>query len=78
MKHPLTSEDVLLENYEFRLHSYDGSATINGVRLVSKDDLKSQATKFVRMLVEFTNTLDSLPQDRWITISLKVFIKVSF
>jgi meiosis-specific protein HOP1 len=72
-KHPISGLDLNLENYEFKM-SYQNNnepATVNGVPLVSKDGLKFQAKRFIRSLVEFTNTLDSLPDNRWLTIQLK-------
>ena len=72
MKHPTEGYEIVLENYEFGItFREDHTATVNGVPLISKDDLKNQSTKFVRMLIEFANTLDELPVERWITISLK-------
>jgi hypothetical protein len=38
----------------------------------SKEDIKSQAGKFVRNLVLFASSLDELPQENWITIEIKV------
>jgi HORMA domain len=73
-KHPISGEDILLEKYDFKI-SYSGDdkrASINGATLDSKYDLKSQAKKFLRSLIAFVETLDDLPQDRWITMMLKV------
>jgi hypothetical protein len=73
-KQPITGEDILLEKYEFRL-TYAGEnthASINGQALDSKNDLKSQAKKFLRSLIAFVETLDDLPEDRWLTMMLKV------
>jgi hypothetical protein len=72
-KHPVTGEDMLLEKYDFKI-AYSGNdkrASINGVPLDSKLDLKNQAKKFLRSLIAFVETLDDLPQNRWITIMLK-------
>lgn len=72
-KHPTSGLDLNLENYEFKM-SYQNNnepATVNGVPLVSKEGLKFQAKRFIRSLVEFTNTLDDLPENRWLTIQLK-------
>ena len=73
-KHPITGEDILLEKYDFKISysSNDKRASINGAPLDSKNDLKSQAKKFLRSLIAFVETLDDLPQDRWITMMLKV------
>lgn len=46
--------------------------TVNNVPIHSKDDVKAQANKFIRELIQFTRTLDELPPNRWITISLTV------
>lgn len=73
-KHPVSGEDILLEKYDFKI-TYSGDdkrASINGAALDSKNDLKSQAKKFLRSLIAFVETLDDLPQDRWITMMLKV------
>jgi hypothetical protein len=77
-RHPTTGEDVLLEKYDFRVNygSGDQAASINGQLLGSKDDLKSQAKKFLRSLIAFVQTLDDLPKDRCITIILKVSMKI--
>ena len=106
-KHPLTDEEIILENYEFKLIDEDGddheggnisqamvqeeveendeekkkknkknkaalATTLSDKKMLTKNQLKAQASKFVRSLVEFTNTLDELPPDRWITLSLSV------
>lgn len=34
--------------------------------------MKKQAVSFIRCLVEFTGTLDELPEDRWLTLKLTV------
>ena len=46
--------------------------TCNGMTLTNKENLKSQATMFIRKLVEFTNTLDVPPPDKWISMVLTV------
>lgn len=75
MKHPQTGADLLLENYDFKMtYKSEAPATMNGVPIISKEDLKLQASKFVRCLVEFSNTLDNLPSERWVTLSLTVSI----
>jgi hypothetical protein len=73
-KQPMTGKDILLEKYEFRL-TYAGEkthASINGQALDSTNELKSQAKKFLRSLIAFVETLDELPEDRWLTMMLKV------
>jgi len=73
--HPITNADLLLETYEFKL-SYPtvgnpGRGTsINNVE-VTKKTLGSQAGRFVRSLIEFSKTLDELPEQRWITLQLE-------
>jgi hypothetical protein len=75
-KHPLTKEDLLLETYEFKMsYQEDSHATINNVPLVSRETVKSQAAKFIRALTEFSGTLDNLPDERWITLQLKVILQ---
>ena len=72
--HPITGKDLLIESYEFKVTYADGDepAKINNVELTSKDAVKNQAIKFIRSLTQFTQTLDKLPADRWITLSLSV------
>jgi meiosis-specific protein HOP1 len=76
-KHPKTNEDLLLENYEFKVSYTDEGSSKHSIKLTkvslqTKDDVKIQAAKFIRSLIEFTNTLDELPSNRWITFSLTV------
>lgn len=74
--HPITGKDLLLETYEFKVAYQQGStpAKINNIELNSKDAVKAQAIKFIRQLTQFTDTLDALPADRWITLTLTVII----
>lgn len=74
-KHPKTGQDLLLETYDFKMSyptaSEPGQRTmINGAPLTKKA-LKSQANKFVRSLIEFSETLDDLPENNWITLELQ-------
>ena len=72
-EHPITKEDLLLETYEFRFSFPSNQyATINGVQITSKEDIRSQAAKFSRNLISFTQTLDDLPKNNWITMQMKV------
>jgi len=72
-KHPVSGELIPIESYEFKM-TYDDDDTVklNGAKMSSRDDLKMQASKFVRSLVEFTGTLDALPDDRVLTMSIAV------
>lgn len=75
-KHSETGEDRLLESYDFRI-SYDNTSAksqfkLNDVDIQSKETVKAQAAQFIRSLTEFVATLDIIPQERWITIQLKV------
>ena len=72
--HPITNEDLLLETYEFKFNfeKETGIATINDTPITSKDDIKSQAGKLIRNLVSFTQSLDELPHEHWVTIEIKV------
>ncbi len=74
-KDPKSKADILLETYEFRI-TYPSQdhhfPQINDVDLTSKDAVKNQAVKLIRSLTEFTATLDNLPEERWITMELKV------
>lgn len=71
---PKTKEDALLETYQFQVElPKDGKSVIkvNGVP-ATRDSLKRQAVTFIRALVEFSGTLESLPEDRWLTLKLVV------
>ncbi len=75
-KHPISKEDILIESYEFKI-AYGGEGKplkLNDIELHSKSEVKNQAAKFIRALTEFTSTLDGLPNNRWLTIQLKVII----
>jgi hypothetical protein len=77
--HPITGESILLETYEFKISYQDHSpATINNAPMLSKDALKLQAGRFIRSLTEFTGTLDDMPNERWITLQLKVSFATIF
>ena len=74
--HPVTGEDLLLETYEFKCTypgiNAEGKRTkpkVNNQSL-DKNTLKAQANKFVRSLIEFSNSLEDIPEERWITIEL--------
>ena len=72
-RHPITKDDILLESYEFKTtYQGEGSAKLNNISLVSKESVKGQAAKFIRSLTEFSGTLDTLPDNCWITLQLKV------
>jgi hypothetical protein len=75
-KHPHTGCDRLLESYEFKISYEDEQRTckfkINDIEIQSKETVKAQAAQFIRSLTEFVATLDTIPQERWITIQLKV------
>lgn len=66
-------EDELLETYQFIVNYEQGGgvAKLNGVA-ITKDNLKKQAVTFIRCLIEFTNTLEALPNERYITMKLAV------
>lgn len=73
-KHPKTKEDVILETYEFKITYPDGNqvAAINDVKLFSKESVKQQASQFIRALIDFCGTLDTIPEERWITLQIHV------
>lgn len=71
-QHPITKDDLLLEVYEFKFSYANGIQLINGVPLTTKEDIKLQAGKFIRNLVFFSQSLEELPQNHWITIEIKV------
>lgn len=77
-KHPVSGEQIPIESYEFKMtYEDDGhSVRLNGTKMSSRDDLKTQASKFVRSLVEFTGTLDTLPDDRILTMTISVSIPI--
>ncbi len=69
----------LLESYEFRISYGTETLTysINNIDMQSKETVKAQAAQFIRSLTEFVGTLDVMPQDRWITIQLKVILHLA-
>ncbi len=74
--HPFTGAEIVLEEYDFNLdYSHtSGSrnapeALLNGVK-ITKQSLKEQANKFVRALIDFSATLENIPEHRWITLQL--------
>lgn len=71
--HPVTGKDILLETYEFKFtfESETTTASINGNPMTSKDDIKTQAGKFIRNLVTFSGSLEDLPRENWITLQIK-------
>lgn len=71
-RHPKTGKDLNIESYEFRLQYADGhkKAEVNGIEL-SKQSIRTQAQRFLRSLIEFSKTLDDIPETRWLTIALK-------
>ena len=74
-KNPISSDDMLLETYSFSLAFPEDKKkpiVMNGVT-VNKDSLKKQAGTFIRSLVEFSGTLEGLPDDRWLTVKLSVY-----
>lgn len=75
-KNKETNEDMLLETYQFHI-DYPTNEKIpmglNGMPM-TKDTLKKQAVTFIRSLVEFSSTLEILPDERWLTIKLTVCI----
>jgi hypothetical protein len=75
-KHPATGSDLLLETYTFKISYFkNGDAPmINDIALYTKECVKNQAAKFIRSLTEFSGTLDELPENRWLTIQLKVLL----
>ena len=68
-------EKEFLHDFKITYSGEEKRASINGAALDSKNDLKSQAKKFLRSLIAFVETLDDLPQDRWITMMLKVILR---
>ena len=75
--HPSTGEDVILETYDFHLnYTTVGSngkkhpVMVNGEK-ITKQTLKAQANKFVRSLIEFSATLDEVPETRFLQIQLE-------
>ena len=73
----IKKQDVnkLLETYEFRVDYPNAESgepgKINAVELTSKKNVKEQAGRFMRNLIEFVATLEDLPGDRWLTIQLQ-------
>lgn len=77
---PLSENGRLLETYEFKVSYQNGSnaAKVNNVEMFSKESVKAQAAKFIRSLMEFSSTLDPLPQDRWVQLQLTVRSSAKF
>lgn len=71
---PRTNADTLLETYQFFVEypaSSNDPVMLNGQR-VTREGLKQQAVIFLRSLIEFSATLEVLPQERWLTLKLTV------
>jgi meiosis-specific protein len=65
-------EGILLETYQFLVEYGDEKQIkLNGVTM-NRENMKKQAVTFIRCLVEFTGTLDELPDDRYLTMRLAV------
>ena len=65
-------EKKLLETYQFLVeYGVHKQIKLNGVT-IDRENMKKQAVTFIRCLVEFTNTLDELPEDRYLTMKLAV------
>ena len=76
-KHPRTKKDFLLETYQFVVDYPEGkNPTLNGISM-TRENLKKQAVTFIRCLVEFSSTLDELPEERWLTMKILVRQKTS-
>jgi hypothetical protein len=68
--------DRLLETYTFAFDYPEGKAPkVNG-QAMNRDTMKLQAVAFIRALVEFSGTLDTLPTERWLTMKLTVYDKL--
>jgi meiosis-specific protein HOP1 len=68
-------EDILLETYQFVVEYGDEKQIkLNGVTM-DRENMKQQAVTFIRCLVEFTGTLDTLPSERYLTMKLAVSLK---
>ena len=70
-----TSEDVVLETYTFNVaYPEKGKpfGTINGEE-ISIDNTKQQAIQFIKHLVDFSSTLESLPEERYLTLRLRYY-----
>ena len=64
--------DCLLETYTFSFeYPANGPPTLNG-QPMDRDNVRQQAISFIRCLVEFSGTLDQLPEERWLTMKLSV------
>jgi meiosis-specific protein len=65
-------DGILLETYQFLVEYGDEKQIkLNGVTM-NRENMKKQAVTFIRCLVEFTGTLDELPDDRYLTMKLAV------
>ena len=75
VKDPVTGKETTIENYTFnisqtKLPNGDDVTTINQVPLVSRAAMKCQARKYMKQLIGFASTLDTLPADRYVTMQL--------
>ena len=64
--------DILLECYNFGIEYTNNSLSLNGVAM-TRDTLKKQAVSFIRCLIEFSNTLDTLPEERYLSMKLSYY-----
>lgn len=66
-------EDILLETYQFCVeYTREKKIKLNGLEM-NRETLKKQAVTFIRCLIEFTSTLDELPEDRYLSMKLTVW-----
>lgn len=74
--HPVTGADQLIETYDFKCTypSLGSDGRVSKPKMnnqsLDKSALKTQANKFVRSLIEFSSTLEEIPENRWITLEL--------
>ena len=65
-------EDMLLETYQFAVdYTPDKEVKLNGMTM-NRETLKKQAVTFIRCLIEFTSTLEELPDERFLSMKLTV------
>jgi len=66
------SNDTLIETYQFTVEYSDAQVKLNGLAM-NRDNLKKQAVTFIRCLIEFTSTLDELPENRYLTLKIQYY-----
>ena len=65
-----TQEEHMIESWQFNFSYPDSESVVVNGKESSKENMRKQAVLLMRSLVEFSKTLDDLPQERFLTIKL--------